>query len=227
MTENLQKILDSLGIVYQQIGRKKDDGFNFIKDPANADENSLIFVNKPDETTLELLGRSHFSVVILEQKWGIKHLDKIKNLDISIFLVDNPRMVVTQIMRTLYLDDEQHFSGIHSTAQVHCNAEISATASIGAHAIIKDNVKISFYILDTFINKRTDKNFNIFCLGNSILNPFAEINTVHFYSSNKIIKESCNVVILVIEFIKNIRFIKFFTELGQKSCFAVTGICAY
>jgi len=155
---SLSEVLNKLGVAYQQIGKKRDK-FESISTPTNANEHSLIFVNKPDETTFELLVHTRCSVIILEQQWGIRHLNEVRNIDASIFLVENPRLVATQVMRILYPDDEQYSSGIHPTADVHRDAEISVTVSIGAYcrigncqigknsrihsfSVIKDNVKI-------------------------------------------------------------------------------------
>jgi len=155
----LSEVLSKLGVSYQQIDKKKDDVFKFIKTPMNSDEHSLIFVNKSDETTFDLLVHSRCAVVLLDQKWGIEHLNKIRNVEASIFLVENPRLVVTQIIRLLYPDDEQYFRGVDSTAYIHPDAKISSSAFIGPHckignceigensqvhsfSIIKDNVKI-------------------------------------------------------------------------------------
>ncbi|MFH1931663.1 MAG: UDP-3-O-(3-hydroxymyristoyl)glucosamine N-acyltransferase [Pseudomonadota bacterium] len=156
---NLSELLSKLGVSYQQIDKKKDDAFKFIRTPMNSDEHSLIFVNKPDETTFDLLFHSRCSVVILEQKWGIEHLNKIRNVEASIFLVENPRLVVAQIIKLLYPDDEQYFRRVDPTAYIHPDAKIPSSAFIGPYckigncqvgensqvhsfSIIKDNVKI-------------------------------------------------------------------------------------
>jgi len=155
---SLSEALNKLEVVYQQVDKKKDDRFKLISTLGGAEEHSLIFVNKPNETTVDLLSHLHYSVVILQQQWGIKHLNEIKNIDASIFLVENPRLVVTQIMRLLYAD-EQYSSGIDLTARIHPDAKIPTSVFVGAYcnigncqigensqvhsfSIIKDNVKI-------------------------------------------------------------------------------------
>jgi len=160
----LSDILTKLGIKHQQIDKKKDDAFQFIKTPTDSNENSLIFVDKPDETTFDLLSHTRCAVVLLEQRWGVEHFNEISEFETSIFLVENPRLAVTQIMGLLYPDDEDSLRGVDPTASIHSGAKIPSSAFIGpyckigncqigentrihAFTIIKDNVIIGANVI--------------------------------------------------------------------------------
>ena len=132
----LSELLNKLNISYKQIGKKKDDTFNLIRTPLDADEHSLIFVNKPDDGTLKMLSDCSCSVVILEKNWAAEHLNEITDIEKSIFIVEKPRSVVTQIMNTIYPDNDHGYKGIHPTVIIHPAAEIHSSVSIGPHCII-------------------------------------------------------------------------------------------
>ena len=133
---SLIELLKRLGVSFKQAGKKTEDTFGSIMPVSQADENSLIFFNKPDDRTFELLLDAHCAVVLLEENWGMKHFDEIKNMSISIFLVEHPRLVVSRIMRLIYPDDDKYYEGIHSSASIHPEARIHFTVSIGPYCII-------------------------------------------------------------------------------------------
>lgn len=158
-TFNLSTVLDMLGVSYQQINKIDEDAFKSIKTWRDSDEHSLIFVNKPDDNTWALLLNSRYSVVILEKYWGLERLNELKNLQSAVFLVENPRIVITKIIRLLYPDDEQYFKGISPTAHIDPDAKIASNVFIGDYCrigkcqigenskiysftIIKDNITI-------------------------------------------------------------------------------------
>jgi len=133
---SLCELLKKLGVSYKQAGKKAEDTFGSIMPLSQADEKSLIFFNKPDDGTFELLLHANCAVVLLEKNWGMKHFDEINDIEAAIFLVEYPRVIVSRIMTLIYPDDDQYYEGIHPTTHIHPEARIHPTVSIGPYCII-------------------------------------------------------------------------------------------
>ena len=156
---NLQELLQSLETNYIHIGKSDCASFEYILPYKDADEKSLIFVNKPNKDTFKVLKETKAPVILIEINWGEKYQEEITALNKSVFLVHHPRNLMGAILKKMYPNEDRHFEGIHPTAIIDPEANIHPSVTIGpfsiigkcvigeesridAYSIVKDNVKI-------------------------------------------------------------------------------------
>ena len=132
----LSEILNKLGVKYKITGSQTKDVFKQIMPISEANKSSLIFFDDPDNQTIKLLSNIKCAVVLLNKSYGMKYFDEIKNINISIFLVERPHLVVSRILSMIYPSEDFCFDGIHPTAFVHSEARIHPSVSIGPYCII-------------------------------------------------------------------------------------------
>jgi UDP-3-O-[3-hydroxymyristoyl] glucosamine N-acyltransferase LpxD len=133
---HLSELLTALGVHFERLGRKKEDFFSRIAPVKQSGEDCLIFLNKPDDNTTEMLAQSSFAVVLLEYKWGMERAGKLDGLNSSIFLVKHPRLVLAQILSVLYPNEDAFDTGIQPSSIIHPEADIHSTVSIGRNCMI-------------------------------------------------------------------------------------------
>jgi UDP-3-O-[3-hydroxymyristoyl] glucosamine N-acyltransferase len=158
---HLSELLTKLGIRFERLGRRSEDVFIRIVPVAQSGEDCLAFINRPSDKTLELLTKASFAVMLLDSEWGMRKKSELNGMNLSIFLVEHPRLVFARIMRLLYPDEDRFDAGIHPTANVHPEAVIHPTVSIGQGCIvgkcqIGENSRIHAYTIvkdDVIIGK--------------------------------------------------------------------------
>ena len=132
----VSEILNRLGVHYKRAGNKTENYFEYVMPFFEADERCLVFFNEPGVNTFADLTRGSFAAILLEHNWAIEHFHEIKNIDASIFIVKNPRLVISRILSVMYPNEDDCFNGIHSSAYVHPKAKIHKSVSIGPYCII-------------------------------------------------------------------------------------------
>lgn len=156
---DVSDLLRDLGIDFERVGRGGSTAFDAIQPAGTADENSLIFFNRPTDDTVSVLRSSPARVALIEESWGRSNLESLERLGTSLFLVRNPRLVVARLLGSIAPEEAEVFSGVHPTAIIAEGADlhpsvavgpfaivgrctIGAHSRIGAWSIIKDNVTI-------------------------------------------------------------------------------------
>jgi UDP-3-O-[3-hydroxymyristoyl] glucosamine N-acyltransferase len=133
---NIRELLNDIGVPYDHAGASDREDFVRVASTADADADCLVYVNKPGDGTLDLLRRSVYAVALAARPWGESVRRELDAIDRSVFLVDNPRLVVARILGRLFPNDDFVDSGVHPTALVHPGASIHATVAIGPYCVI-------------------------------------------------------------------------------------------
>jgi UDP-3-O-[3-hydroxymyristoyl] glucosamine N-acyltransferase len=84
----------------------------------------------------KLLKGIDYAVIILEKSWGERYANKLSEIQASIFLVKNPRLVISRILTLLHPEEDRQEGKIHPTSQIHPEAEIQDHVFIGPYCII-------------------------------------------------------------------------------------------
>jgi UDP-3-O-[3-hydroxymyristoyl] glucosamine N-acyltransferase len=155
----LTKILEEAGIDFSRLGPDTEDGFDKVLPPDVADPGSLIFFQSPTSETIRLLRTSRAAVAILPTEWAAEHIRDLADAAPSLFLVDHPRLAVVHVLRRISDGENPPRGLVHPTAVVDPDAQIHASvvigpycvigrciidegSRIGAHTIVKDEVRI-------------------------------------------------------------------------------------
>ena len=133
---NIVEMLNMLKIPYTRLGKGTCDNFDAVVRLAIAKRNNLVFCNKPNSQTLPFINDNPEVIVLMEEKCGKENSEALINSKATVFLVDNPRLVVSKILSLIYPNEDVWEEGIHPTAVVHPNADIDISVSIGRYAII-------------------------------------------------------------------------------------------
>jgi UDP-3-O-[3-hydroxymyristoyl] glucosamine N-acyltransferase len=133
---HLSELLTTLGIHFERLGQKREDLFLRIAPVKQSGEDCLIFIHKPDELTPEMLKHTSFAVALMEYGWGMGKASKLNSMNLSIFLVKHPRLVLAGILSMLYPDEDAFEAGIHPSSSIHPEADIHSTVSIGQNCMI-------------------------------------------------------------------------------------------
>jgi len=132
----ISKILAELKIPYTRLGKCLSDTFDDIVPLALAKEGSLVFCNKPDRSVFKTINDKPNTIMLIEKKWGEENCDALANRNATIFLIDNPRLVVAKVLRLTHPEEDTWGEGIHPTAVVHPEADINPSVSVGPYAIV-------------------------------------------------------------------------------------------
>jgi UDP-3-O-[3-hydroxymyristoyl] glucosamine N-acyltransferase len=129
----LSTILNKLNISYELIVNKNNDMFDNIAPYSDFNNRSLIFFNTYSDEIIN----SDAAVILLDSSiinnFKLTYFDKAKS---SIFIVDNVKMVVSNILSFIYPTEDACFGGIHPTAYINKDAEIHSSVSIGFNCVI-------------------------------------------------------------------------------------------
>jgi UDP-3-O-[3-hydroxymyristoyl] glucosamine N-acyltransferase len=117
---------------FEIIGKTDDISFTNIKPIKNADENSLVFISEGKKDILSLIQTTSSKLIICEKSIN---LDDLLNFNKVFILVDNPRVVITRIIKKLF-PKIQESRIIHASATINEEAIIDKNVSIGPNAYI-------------------------------------------------------------------------------------------
>ena len=125
-----------IGFEFTHVGLCKISIFESILPPGDANSKSLIFISKPDNDSLHTILETKADVILLEIKWGMQNQSELNKISKSIFLVDQPRLIVSKLLKEMYPDEDTHFKGIHPTAIIDAEAQLHSKTTIGPNCII-------------------------------------------------------------------------------------------
>jgi UDP-3-O-[3-hydroxymyristoyl] glucosamine N-acyltransferase len=154
---DLLELLSTIGVTFDLVvdGPHRFDSIASLED---AGPQSLLFVNKPSDTTLGLLQQLPYAAVLVERNWGHEHRAELLTLARPVVAVDNPRLVVGRLAAR-FAEVTRPSPGIDPTARVDPAARIHESVSIGpfsvigrcqideavvigAHCVVRNDVKI-------------------------------------------------------------------------------------
>lgn len=133
---HLPTLLQRIGIAFERAGTGEEEWFSNFAPLVAADDASLIFVNQPGAGTAELLASLPARVAVVEREWGRLNRDVLAGIPAAIYLVENPRLAVTLLLREIVPDEDAAAPGVHPTALVDPGAEIHTSVSIGPFCVI-------------------------------------------------------------------------------------------
>jgi UDP-3-O-[3-hydroxymyristoyl] glucosamine N-acyltransferase len=133
---DLTRMLTVAGVEFERLGSGREIEFKEVRPLDEAGPDDLVFVNKPSDGTPALLKAIPTRIVLIEKKWALGNEAELKALDKSLFLVDNPRLVIAGLLTALHPAETQFVEGIHPTAIIDPAADIHPTVAIGPYCII-------------------------------------------------------------------------------------------
>ena len=123
-------------IPYILAGKIRWDTFNSVVPLSMIDRDSLVFCDKPNIDMLQLFESVSNVVVLLEINWGLENRKVLDKINSSIFLVENPRLVVSHVLKCIYQSEDMWVEGVHPLASVDRGAVLHPTVSIERYAVI-------------------------------------------------------------------------------------------
>lgn len=131
MSLDLQQLAAALQLEFDGVADLQITG---VASPVSAQPGELCFIQH--KKYLADITGSHCSAVILPKSLGREVSDK------ALLYSDNPQFHFLRAIAVLGLDPEPECSGIHPSAQVATSARLGADVSVGAMAVIEDDVEI-------------------------------------------------------------------------------------
>jgi len=131
MSLNLQQLAEALQLEYRGDADLLISG---VASPGSAVAGDLCYLLH--KTYLDNIATSQCSAVIVSPELG----DKVK--DKGLLLSDNPEFSFVQAIKALGLEAEPQSPGIHPSAQIAASARLGSGVSVGANAVIEDEVEI-------------------------------------------------------------------------------------
>jgi UDP-3-O-[3-hydroxymyristoyl] glucosamine N-acyltransferase len=131
MSLNLQQLAEVLQLEFRGDADLLISG---VASPGSAVAGDLCYLLR--KKYLGNIATSQCSAVIVSPELG----DKVK--DKGLLLSDNPEFSFIQVIKALGLEAEPQAPGIHPSAQIAASARLGSGVSVGANAVIEDEVEI-------------------------------------------------------------------------------------
>jgi UDP-3-O-[3-hydroxymyristoyl] glucosamine N-acyltransferase len=132
---DINSIKPFLGNTYKIKGKVDDLFFDSIKPVFETDENSLAWVSQNRKDKQELFNNCTAKIIICDDSINIP--DSIL-LNKCIIIVNDPRLVFTKILNSLFLNDSEYcqLGAMHPTSIINPDAKIHDSVTIGPFNII-------------------------------------------------------------------------------------------
>ena len=133
---SIDDVLSRLNIPYLVYGDRVMRPFDKIMPVGQEDGSTLVFINKPDSSTIQVLLSCKAAIALVREDWAKTNTGELNGLPLTVVAVTNPRLVAARIAQIIHADEDLEWVGVHATAVIHPDAQIHPTVCIGPYANI-------------------------------------------------------------------------------------------